>query len=258
MAEIKLANVCVEAGGARLLHNASASFRPGELIALIGPNGAGKTTMLKCALALVAPSAGTVTLNGMAIADFSPIERARLVSYLPQSRPLAWPVRVRDVVALGRYAYGASTTKLKGEDATAVTEVMRDCDLNHLAERRTDTLSGGELARVHCARAFAAKAPLLIADEPVASLDPSHQFQIMALIRAYVDNGGGAVVVLHDIALAARFADRLIWMKDGEINANGAPDETLTAARMKQIFAVSAMVAKDQNGWSLTVTGSCA
>ncbi len=258
MAEIKLANVCVEAGGARLLHNASTSFRPGELIALVGPNGAGKTTLLKCALALMPPSAGTVTLNGRTIADFSPIERARLVSYLPQSRPLAWPVRVRDVVALGRYAYGASTTKLKGEDAIAVTEAMRDCDLNHLADRRTDTLSGGELARVHCARAFAAKAPLLIADEPVASLDPSHQFQIMALIRAYVDNGDGAVVVLHDIALAARFADRLIWMKDGEILANGAPEETLTVAQMKQIFAVDAVVAKDQNGWSLTVTGRSA
>jgi iron complex transport system ATP-binding protein len=258
MAEIKLNNVCVEAGGARLLHNASANFRSGELIALIGPNGAGKSTLLKCALALMAPSAGTVTLNGKAIAELSPIERARLVSYLPQSRPLAWPVRVRDVVALGRYAYGASTTKLTGEDAAAVTEAMDDCDLDPLAERRTDTLSGGELARVHCARAFAANAPLLIADEPVASLDPSHQFQIMALIRAYVDNGGGAVVVLHDIALAARFADRLIWMKDGEINANGAPEKTLTAAQMKKIFAVDAVVAKDQNGWSLTVTGSCA
>ncbi len=258
MAEIKLNNVCVEASGATLLHNANASFRSSELIALIGPNGAGKTTLLKCALALMAPSAGTVTLDSRAIADFSPIERARLVSYLPQSRPLAWPIRVRDVVALGRYAYGASTAKLKGEDAAAVNQAMRDCNLDHLADRRTDTLSGGELARVHCARAFAAKAPLLIADEPVASLDPSHQFQIMALIRAYVDNGGGAVVVLHDIAIAARFADRLIWMKDGEINANGGPDETLSATQMKQIFAVSAVVAKDQNGWSITVTDGCA
>jgi iron complex transport system ATP-binding protein len=204
------------------------------------------------------PSTGTVTINGKAIADLSPIERARLVSYLPQSRPLAWPIRVRDVVALGRYAYGASTTKLKGEDATAVAAAMHDCDLNHLADRRTDTLSGGELARVHCARAFAAKAPLLIADEPVASLDPSHQFQIMSLIRAYVYNGGGAVVVLHDIALAARFVDRLIWMKDGEIHANGGVEETLTTARMKQIFSVTAVVAKDKNGWTLDVTGGCA
>ncbi len=258
MAEIKLNNVCLEAGGVRLLYDASASFRSGEFIALIGPNGAGKTTMLKCALALMAPSTGTVMLDGRTIADITPLQRARLVSYLPQSRPLAWPVRVRDVVALGRYAYGASITKLKGEDDAAVAEAMHDCDLDHLADRRTDTLSGGELARVHCARAFAAKAPLLIADEPVASLDPSHQFQIMALIRAYVDNGGGAVVVLHDIALAARFADRLIWMKDGEIHANGNPDETLTAARMKQIFAVNAIVAQDKNDWSLTLTGECA
>ncbi len=257
MAEINLNNVCVEAGGARLLQNVSASIRSGELIALIGPNGAGKSTLLKCALALMTPSAGTVTINGKAIADLSPIERARLVSYLPQSRLLAWPVRVRDVVALGRYAYGASTTKLKGEDTAAVAAAMHDCDLNHLADRRTDTLSGGELARVHCARAFASKAPLLIADEPVASLDPSHQFQIMSLIRAYVDNGGGGVVVLHDIALAARFADRLIWMKDGEIHANGGVEETLTEARMKQIFSVTAIVAKDQNSWSLTVTGGC-
>jgi len=256
MAEIKLDHIHAEAGGAALLKGVSAQLRSGELVALIGPNGAGKSSLLKCALGLVSPSAGTVAVNGAPIADLSPIQRARLVSYLPQARPLAWPVRVRDVVALGRYAYGASPANLIGEDATAVDKAIENCGLAGLADRRTDTLSGGELARIHCARAFAATAPLLIADEPVASLDPSHQFQIMSMIRKFVDDGGGAIVVLHDIPLAARFADRLIWMKNGEIAASGSPAETLTAERMAQIFGVAAAIADDENGLSLTVTGA--
>ncbi len=255
MAEIKLDHIHAEAGGAALLKDVSAQFRSGELVALIGPNGAGKSSLLKCALGLVSPSAGTVAINSAPIHDLSPIQRARLVSYLPQARPLAWPVRVRDVVALGRYAYGASPANLKGEDAAAVAKAIEGCGLADLADRRTDTLSGGELARVHCARAFAATAPLLIADEPIASLDPSHQLQIMSLIRNYVDDGGGAIVVLHDITLAARFADRLIWMKNGVIAASGSPAETLTAERMAQIFNVAAAIANDENGLSLTVTG---
>jgi len=132
--------------------------------------------------------------------------------------------------------------RLKGLDAEAVDRALQACGLLELAGRRTDTLSGGELARVHCARAFAAEAPLLIADEPIAALDPRQQFRILDLIRTYVDQGGGALVVLHDIQLAARYASRMVWMKDGRIEADGPPSETLTAERMRDIYGVAARV----------------
>jgi len=155
---------------------------------------------------------------------------------------LAWPNTVRDVVALGRYSHGASLGKLNVMDAAAVDKAIADCDVAHLATRKTDTLSGGELARVHCARAFAAQAPLLIADEPVAALDPRHQFRVMDLIKGFVAQGSGALVVLHDIALAAQYADRLIWMKEGVIHANGSPIKTLSKQRLADIYGVNAKI----------------
>jgi iron complex transport system ATP-binding protein len=170
------------------------------------------------------------------------MERARTVAYLPQQRPLAWPNAVRDVVALGRFAYGAAPGRLSREDAEAVDRAVALCDLSAFVSRAADTLSGGELARMHCARAFAAETPLLIADEPVAALDPRHQFRIMDIIRSYVERGGGALVVLHDMSLAARYATRLIWMKDGRIVANGTPAETLTPERLADIYGVQARI----------------
>ena len=125
-------------------------------------------------------------LQGRTLTEFDPQQRARQLSYLPQRRPLAWPSPVRDVVSLGRYAWGCAPGRLGVEDITAVNSALAACDLLEMAERSTDTLSGGELARVHCARAFATEAPLLFADEPVASLDPRHRFRIMELIRSHV------------------------------------------------------------------------
>jgi len=242
MTEFVVTDLTVTAGEAVLVNKASLTLGTGELVVLLGPNGAGKTSLLRTTLGLEKQTSGHATLDGTACTSLSPMQRARLVAYLPQQRPLAWPNSVRDVVALGRFAYGAAPGRLQPEDASAVDWAIQLCDLSELATRSTDTLSGGELARVHCARAFAAEAPLLIADEPVAALDPRHQFRIMDIIRSYVERGGGALVVLHDIALAARYASRLIWMKSGEIVADGPPAETLTAGRLAEIYGVRAKV----------------
>ncbi|GJL95414.1 MAG: ABC transporter [Hyphococcus sp.] len=255
-ATINLDKVSVGESATPRLSNVTVTFQQNELTAIIGPNGAGKSTLLKCALGLTEPDAGAISINNKALTSLSPIERARIVSYLPQMRALAWPLKVRDVVALGRFAYGGALGRLKAEDAAAVDQAIISCGLERLRDRNTDTLSGGELARVHCARAFAAQTPLLIADEPVASLDPHHQFKIMAFIKDYVTKGGGAVVVLHDLSLAASFADRLIWMKDGKINADGSPDETMTRERIQDVFDVSAEVSKrDDGALQVTMTG---
>ncbi|MEM8548059.1 MAG: ABC transporter ATP-binding protein, partial [Pseudomonadota bacterium] len=221
---------------------ASFQLRAGELVALLGPNGAGKSTLLRAALGLTARNQGSATLSGDDTALLSAAARAQRASYLPQSRPLAWPSPVRDVVALGRFSHGAALGRLSDKDQHAVTSALEACDLVHLTERPTDTLSGGELARVHCARAFAAEAPLLIADEPVAALDPRHQLRIMQLIRTFVDQGRGALIVIHDIGLAARFADRLLWMHNGHIVADGPPATTLTAERLGAVYGIKADV----------------
>lgn len=238
------------ADGRRLVAGADLTIAPGELVMLLGPNGAGKTTLLRLALGLL-PGDGEVTIGGADARAMSARKRARAVAYLPQARPLAWPARVRDVVALGRFAHGGPLGRLGLDDAAAVARATAECDLDALVDRSVDTLSGGELARVHIARALAADTPLVIADEPIAALDPLHQHRVMALLRAAADSGVGVLAVLHDLPLAARYADRLVWMCDGRIVADGPVAETMTPALIESTYGVIARV--DLNGQRVEV-----
>jgi len=245
--------VSVRVGDALIVDQASLVIEPGELVAILGANGAGKTSLLRTLLGITAPSSGSAQLNGQDCFGLAPSERAKIVSYLPQRRPLAWPLRVRDVVALGRFAHGAALGRLAAADEAAVEEAITSCKLTELQDRNTDNLSGGELARVHFARAIAGNAPLLIADEPVAELDPRHQILVANLVRKYVQDGGGALVVLHEVALAARIADRLIWMKDGRIVAEGTVQETLNAEIMENVYGVQAHISSDTRGYDIRI-----
>jgi iron complex transport system ATP-binding protein len=256
MTELVANNVSVLAGDAEIVKDASLSLKPGELVAILGPNGAGKTSLLRTLLGITKTTSGSAKLDGEDCFGMSPSDRAKIVSYLPQRRPLAWPYRVHDVIALGRFAHGAALGRLSAVDDAAVTEAIEACKLGELQHRSTDNLSGGELARVHFARAIAGKAPLLIADEPVAELDPKHQILVADLIRQFVNDGGGALVVLHEVALAARIADRLIWMKNGRIIAEGPPHETLNAKIMQDVYGVRAHVGKDEHGFDIRVEGA--
>lgn len=229
--------------GRAIVAGASFALQAGELVALLGPNGAGKTSLVRIALGLLPGATGAVAIDDQPIGQLDASARARRIAYLPQQRPLAWPQRVRDVVALGRFAHGVALGRLGPTDAEAVDRALLACDVAGLADRAADTLSGGEMARVHLARALAADAPLILADEPIAALDPRHQHDVMALFRGFADRGGGALVVLHDLALAARYADRLIWMKDGRIVADGPTAETLTPARIADVYGVRARIA---------------
>ena len=251
MTDLTVKDLTYQVNGATLVEQASFKLVPGELICLLGPNGAGKTSLIRTSLGLEKPSFGQSMLDGESTLTLSPILRARRIAYLPQIRPLAWPNAVRDIVALGRFSHGAVLGRLKGADRDAVDRALSACDLTHLADRSADTLSGGELARMHCARAFAAEAPLLVADEPIAALDPRHQFRILDLIADFVASGGGALVVLHDIQMAARYASRLIWMKGGRILADGPPSETLTEDRLKDVYGIEARV----DGLRIEMTG---
>jgi iron complex transport system ATP-binding protein len=242
MTELRAEQLRVTAGQHCLLDDVSLALRTGELVAVLGPNGAGKTTLLRSLLGLVGRAGGVVELDGADLDRLAPAVRARQIAYLPQRRPLAWPSPVREVVALGRYAYGAASGRLGPRDRQAVAAALAACDLEALAERPTSSLSGGELARVHIARALASEAPLLLADEPLASLDPRHQLRMAAGLRRFVDAGGGALVVLHDIATAARIADRMIFLRGGRIRGEGAPAEILSAGLLAEVYEVAAAV----------------
>lgn len=253
MTELVAKNITVLAGDTKLVRNASLSLTTGELVAILGPNGAGKTSLLRALIGMIDLAEGAAQLDQQDCNKLSPVDRAKLISYLPQRRPLAWPNKVRDIVALGRFAHGAALGRLSPRDAEAVEVAIADCDLGRFADRSADTLSGGEIARVHFARAIATRTPLLVADEPTAALDPLHQLGIAELLRQYVDAGNGALVVLHDVALAARFADRLVWMRDGEIVATGTPAETLTVQRMHDVYGVRAHVSTDDRGFDIRI-----
>ena len=178
MADLRIENMSVSASGAMLVKPLSFCARPSEMIAIIGPNGAGKTSLLRSIIGLGEQVTGGAFIDGQAVSVMKPHHRAQLISYLPQSLPLAWPIRVTDAVALGRYPHGADS-----EGDAAVERALSDCDLLALAQRSTDSLSGGELTRVHVARTFACAAPIILVDEPIAALDPSHALSVQALVR---------------------------------------------------------------------------
>tara|TARA_Y100000052_G_scaffold22253_2_gene22911 strand:- start:8499 stop:9263 length:765 start_codon:yes stop_codon:yes gene_type:complete len=239
---LELRSGAARKAGKALFHDIDITLAAGQFACLLGPNGAGKSSLLRALTGLQPLDIGEVTLMGAPLATMSTSERARRVSYLPQTRPLAWPIEVEQAIALGRFAYGAQPGRLSSTDAAAVQSAIQQCGLTGFETRRTDTLSGGELARVHIARALASEAPVMLVDEPLAALDPRHQLRIMTILKEYCEQGGCVLAVLHDVSLAARYADRLLWMKEGKIESDGTPAETLTPATMADVFEVDVTI----------------
>ncbi|MBB5045450.1 iron complex transport system ATP-binding protein [Rhodopseudomonas rhenobacensis] len=237
----------VELAGRAVLRDVSLTLAPKHLVALVGPNGAGKTTLLR-ALAGLLPSTGDITVGGAALTALSLRERALRFAYLPQGHVVHWPLPARDIVALGRYPHGATDPSRLGPiDDAAVRRAMLATDTVGLAERRVTELSGGERSRVALARVLAVEAPVLLADEPTASLDPRYQLDVMQYLRDAADSGTLVIVVTHDLGLAARFADSVLVLADGRLAAQGAPAEALTDTVLTKVFRVSAYRAQHQS-----------
>lgn len=255
MSLLKADGLSYAVDGKSLVIDAGFMLKPGELAALIGPNGSGKTTLLRLALNLLPADTGGSSIGGSPAALLSPIERARRVAYLPQARPMVWPQPVRDVVALGRFAYGAALGRLSPEDEPAVARAIAACQLEAFEERAADTLSGGELSRVHLARALAAETPLLVADEPVAALDLRYQHQTMQLFAAMAADGRSVLTVIHDLDLALRYATRVLWMHEGRIVADGAAEDTFTNERLREVFGIEASVVRNGGLMRLEISG---
>ncbi|MEW6769004.1 MAG: ABC transporter ATP-binding protein [Pseudomonadota bacterium] len=235
---LTIQNLSVALGARTVVHHVSASLKGGHLVALAGPNGVGKTTLLRAVAGLI-PSNGDIRLDGTTLSKLSLRERATRFGYLPQGHAVHWPLSVRDVVALGRYPHGATDpARLPEKDAAAVARAIQAADVTTLADRRVTELSGGERSRVALARVLAVEAPVILADEPTASLDPRYQLDIMNVLRAVADTGTLVVVVTHDLGLAARFADTVLVLSDGRIVAQGAPDQALSETILEDVFRV--------------------
>ncbi len=218
------------------------TMAPGQLIGVIGPNGAGKSTLVRALLGLVKPAAGRALLDGAPVERLSRPAVARSIAYLPQGQTLHWPLAVERLVALGRLPHLGPLSRLSAADEAAIEDAMVRADVTDFQGRIATELSGGERARVLLARALAVGAPALIADEPLAALDPGHQIDVMALLRAQAQGGALVVTVLHDLAMAARYCDRLLLMDGGALVADGAPMEVLTPERLASVYGVAARI----------------
>ena len=239
--------VNVSLGRRAVLHDISLELFSSRLVALVGPNGAGKTTLLR-ALAGLVPASGNITIGGRDLSSLSLRERAKRFGYLPQGHIVHWPLRSRDVVALGRYPHGATDpARLSPRDIEAVESAMRAADVVQFADRRATELSGGERSRVALARVLAVEAPVILADEPTSSLDPRHQLDVMKTLRAAADSGVLVIVVTHDLGLAARFADHVLVLSAGRSVSQGSPADALSEQVMADVFRVTAYRAEHEN-----------
>lgn len=212
----------------------------GELVGLIGPNGAGKTTLMRAALGLLAHEGDS------SLAALSSAARARAAAWMPQAREIAWPVSVEALVTLGRTPHRARA--LTETDRATVDRALDWMDLSGMRHRTATRLSGGEQARVLIARALAQDTPLLMADEPIAGLDPAHQIATMQTFADLARAGRSVLVSLHDLGLAARHCSRLILLGQGRVMADGPPADVLTPDLVAQVFGITAYSADTAQG----------
>ena len=233
---LRLEKVRVALDGRAILSDVSLDVTPGEVLALVGPNGAGKSTLLSVMAGDLAPSAGSCVLKEKEASRYRPDEAARIRSVLMQFNAVAFPFTVWEIVEMGRAPW--ARTPHFSEDASVIEDSLRRTDTLALADRRYTQLSGGERARVSFARVLAQKTPVVLLDEPTAALDLKHQQEVMATIRGLAAEGVAVVVVVHDLSLAARYADRVALMAHGKLEALGSPAEVITAPRVSDIYGV--------------------
>ncbi|QYF88022.1 ABC transporter ATP-binding protein [Brevundimonas sp. PAMC22021] len=234
MSAIELSGVSTRIGRVRVLETVSLSAAPGEVVALCGPNGAGKSSVIRAALGLLVIESGEVRLGGAPLRSLSTRQRAERAAYLPQDGRIGWNMPAVEVAALGAPFLGTEA---------ALDRARRALDrlgIGHLADRGVADMSGGERARVLLARALTTGADALLADEPVASLDPDAQLLVAEVLRERANQGAAVLASLHDLGLAARVADRVVVVNGGRIVADGPPMQALRPEILREVFGLEA------------------
>jgi cobalamin transport system ATP-binding protein len=239
----------------RVIKDVSLSFGKGEFIGLIGPNGAGKSTLLKLLMGIIDPVEGEVKLAGNPLSGYRRRDIAQRISLVPQDVSINYAFSVREIVAMGRNPHLGSFQPESKRDHELIDLAMEKTDLLSMAERSVDQLSGGERQRVFIARALAQEAPILLMDEPTASLDLCHQLEVLTLVKGLAEEGHLAIAAIHDLGLASRFCHRLILLAQGGVVADGTPAEVLTQDNLYRHFSIEAQVEPYfQGGQSVRVT----
>lgn len=240
MSALALVGATARLGGRTVLDGVGLSVAAGELVALVGPNGAGKSSAIRALAGLLPLTAGQALLGGDDVASLMPRARAGRAAYLPQERRIAWNLPAIEVAALG--------APFLTDGLDRARAALEEVEAGHLADRGVAEMSGGERARVLLARALATGAEALLADEPTTGLDPEAQLMVLERLKARAGSGQAVLVSLHDLALAARFADRIVALDTGRVVADAAPLSALTAEIMAETFGLSACWVEGPDG----------
>jgi iron complex transport system ATP-binding protein len=246
-------DVDVELGGKQILEAVSATVGDGRLVGVVGPNGAGKSTLLRAMNGVVEPDAGTVLVDDEAVEDLSSKAASRRIASVPQDTHVSFEFTVRQTVEMGRHPHVPRFGT--DDDPNAVDRAMERAEAAQFADRDVTSLSGGETQRVLLARALAQQAPVLLLDEPTASLDVNHQIRTLELVRGLADDADRAIVAaIHDLDLAARYCDELVLVAEGRVVDSGRPEDVLTPAAVKDAFDARVAVGTDPTTGAPTVT----
>jgi iron complex transport system ATP-binding protein len=252
---LEVRDVSVALGSVAVLDDVSLSVDSGEFLGLVGPNGAGKTTLLRTVNGVLAPDSGTVRIDGTDGTDLSARARSRLVATVPQDTSVSFDLTVADLVEMGRTPYRQRFgLGLTAADREAVEEALDRTATTDLRDRPVGAVSGGERQRAYVARALAQDAPVLLCDEPTASLDVNHQVNVLSLLSGLVEEGRTVVAAIHDLDLAARFCDRLALLSDGGIQATGTPESVLAGEALDEAFETATTVVTHPVTGAPTVT----
>ena len=241
---IQLNNIYVEHLGKPLLHNISLEVNTGQVLAVIGPNGSGKSTLLKTLSADMVPSSGEIQLDEKPLQNYSKQQLAQVRAVLPQSASMYFPFSVREIVEMGRIPH--SGRSLNAEDKRIIAEAMEIVQIDHLKHRSINFLSGGERQRVQLARVLCQvlnasnEKRYLLLDEPTSALDPAHQHHVLQIVRLLAEQYNvGVMIILHDLNLAALYADNMAVLKNGRLSHYGSPKEILDAHHIQNVFDIS-------------------
>lgn len=252
---IKASQLALGYNGHTVVNDLDLTVSPGEIVGLLGPNGTGKTTILRALAGLLKPKCGTALIHDQDVNAMSPLLRARYIGLVPQNEAYVWPLTVEEIVMLGRAPHRGWLLPLSENDRSMVERALDITELQDLRDRPIGKLSGGERQRVRIARALAQEPEVLLLDEPTANLDIHHQVQVLKLVRELVEKRQlTAIIAIHDLALAARYSDRLVLVNEGRAYAVGSVEHVLTTDNIREVFGVEAELYRDPWGqWALGV-----